>query len=207
MAQYSYIGSGTKVFLLLLVLITLTVSGFIWFDYLGLYDGKDILAPLLGILGFHERTVVEDIEDPYLREREELAKQYEALKIREEELDMREDGITEREKEISQMIEDIEEQEKALEERENSFNERVEQYDKRRRNLEQSSEYLTGMEPEKAVNILLEMDDVDIIDIFRITEERADEEGEISLVAYWLSLMPKERAAEINRKMARKTTS
>ena len=100
MARYSYIGSGTKIFLLLLVLITLTVSGFIWFDYLGLYDGKDMLAPIMGIFGFHERTVVKDIEDPFLREREELKKQIEALEIREEELEMRETGIAEKEKEI-----------------------------------------------------------------------------------------------------------
>ena len=107
---------------------------------------------------------------------------------------MRESGISDKEKEITQMVEDIEEQEKALSDRENSFNDRVEQYDKRRRNLEQSSEYLVGMQPDKAVKILLEMDDVDIIDIFRITEEIAEEEGETSLVAYWLSLMPEGRA-------------
>ncbi|MBN2532474.1 MAG: flagellar protein FlbB [Spirochaetales bacterium] len=207
MARYSYIGSGTKIILLILVLITLVVAGFVWFDYLGLYDGKDVLAPLLGILGFQKRIVVKDVEDPLLLERERLKKQTEALEILEEELDNRETGITDKEKEISQMIGDIEEQEKALTERENSFNERVEQYDKRRRNLEQSSEYLVGMEPDKAVKILLEMDDVDIIDIFRITEEIAEEEGEVSLVAYWLSLMPEVRAAELNRKMARKTNS
>lgn len=207
MARYSYRASGTKIILLLLVLISLIAGGFIWFDFLGLYDGKDILAPVLGILGFQKRTVVKDIEDPHLLERERLKKQFEALEILEEELEQRESGVTDKEKEISQMVEDIEEQEKALAERENSFNERVEQYDKRRRNLEQSSEYLVGMEPKKAVLILLEMDDVDIIDIFRITEEIAEEEGEVSLVAYWLSLMPEARAAELNRKMARKTNS
>jgi flagellar protein FlbB len=207
MARYSYIGSGTKIILLLLVLITLIVGGFVWFDYLGLYDGKDILAPVLGLLGFQKRTIVKDVEDPHLLERERLKKQFEALEILEEELEQRESGITDKEKEISQMVGDIEEQEKALAERENSFNERVEQYDKRRRNLEQSSEYLVGMEPGKAVLILLEMDDADIIDIFRITEEIAEEEGEVSLVAYWLSLMPEDRAAELNRKMARKTNS
>ena len=207
MARYSYIGSGTKVLFLLLILITLVVAGFAWFDWLGLYDGKDVLGPILGIFGFHKRTVVEDIEDPLLREREQFLMEGEALQLREEELDARELTIAEKEKEITQMIEDMEEQEKALAERENSFNERVEEYDKRRRNLEQSSEYLVNMEPKKAVAILLEMDDVDIIDIFRITEEQAAEEGEMSLVAYWLSEMPKERAAEINRKLARKTTS
>jgi flagellar protein FlbB len=49
------------------------------------------------------------------------------------------------------------------------------------------------------------MEDQDVIDLFRVTEEQAAEAGEISLVAYWLSLMPAERAAALERKMARKT--
>jgi flagellar protein FlbB len=39
----------------------------------------------------------------------------------------------------------------------------------------------------------------------RVTEELAVEAGEASLVAYWLSLMPADRAAALQRKMARKT--
>ncbi|MBN1698342.1 MAG: flagellar protein FlbB [Spirochaetales bacterium] len=189
----------------MLLIILLAVGGFIWFDYLGLIDGKDVLAPVLTLFGLHGRTQILDIEDPYLLERERLKKQLEGLELLEEEFDKRAGEIKEKEAEISQMIVDLEEQEKALVERENSFNERIEAYDKRRRNLELSSDYLVGMQPDKAVKILLEMDDMDIIDIFRITEERAEEAGEVSLVAYWLSLMPRERAAELNRKMARKS--
>jgi len=62
-----------------------------------------------------------------------------------------------------------------------------------------------GMPPDKAVKILLAMEDQDVIDLMRVTEELAAEAGEASLVAYWLSLMPADRAAALQRKMARKS--
>ena len=57
------------------------------------------------------------------------------------------------------------------------------------------------MPPDKARDILLEMGDQDVIDILRVTERLAEEAGESSLVAYWLSLMPADRSAAIQRKM------
>ena len=64
--------------------------------------------------------------------------------------------------------------------REKVFNERVKAFENRRENLRQNAEYLVGMPPEKAVDILLEMEDQDVIDIFRMTEEQAQATGEIS---------------------------
>jgi flagellar protein FlbB len=103
------------------------------------------------------------------------------------------------------MIEQLQEREKAVEDREKVFNERLQAFENRRVNLRQNSEYLVGMPPENAVKILLEMEDQDVIDIFRMTEEQAQAAGEVSLVSYWLSLMPADRAAVLQRKMARKT--
>lgn len=205
MARYSYIGSGPRILLLLLLVIFLGVVGFVWFDYLGLIDGKDVLGPILGLLGFHQRKEIVDVENPLLLERERILMQQEALSLLEEEIEKREEEVFEKETEVTQMASDLEAQEEALRERENSFNERIEATEDRYRNLEQTSEYLVSMPPQKAVEILLGMEDTDIIDIFRVTEERAQEEDEVSLVAYWLSLMPGERAAELNRKMARQS--
>jgi flagellar protein FlbB len=101
-------------------------------------------------------------------------------------------------------LELLEEKEKALAEQEKSFNERLKQYENRRANLRQSAEYFAGMPPQHAVDRLLEMEDQDIIDILRTSERLAQESGEGSLVAYWLSLMPSERAAQLSRKMLKK---
>ncbi|MBQ5780817.1 MAG: flagellar protein FlbB, partial [Spirochaetaceae bacterium] len=77
-----------------------------------------------------------------------------------------------------------------------------EQYANRDANVAQNVKNLTGMAPQNAVAILVAMDDQDVIDILRKTEEIATQTGTSSMVAYWLSLMPAERAAVIQRKMA-----
>ena len=63
------------------------------------------------------------------------------------------------------------------------------------------------MPPKNAVAILVAMDDQDVIDVLRKADEVAAASGQASTVAYWLSLMPGERAAEIQRKMANKPLS
>ena len=80
----------------------------------------------------------------------------------------------------------------------------MEETDDRARNINQIAIYMNGMRPENAVANLLEMDDQDIIDVLRATEEIATREGKTSLVSYWFSLMPPTRAAQIQRKMSNK---
>jgi len=204
LADFGGIGTGARIFILILLIVVLLLGGLIWFDYIGLINAKETLSPVLSIVGLKKPTKVEGIDDPLLLERERLKKQSEAIALRAEELQKREEEIKKKEQEIEQKAEKLAEKEKALDEREKSFNERVKAFENRRVNLVQNSKYLVGMPPENAVKILLNMDDQDIIDIFRITEEEAAKAGETSLVAYWLSLMPPERAAELQRKMARK---
>ena len=83
----------------------------------------------------------------------------------------------------------------------------MKQHDDRDKNIAQISANLNGMNPEAAVNILLAMDDQDVIDVLRKTEEDAQASGKSSMVAYWLSLMPSERAAKISEKSANKPIS
>jgi flagellar protein FlbB len=105
------------------------------------------------------------------------------------------------------MAQEMEQRQKSLDERENSFNALLEETDNKDRNVEQNARYLTGMPPERAVEIITRMDDQDAIDVFRKTEEIAQAEGTSSIVSYWLSLMAETaegaaRAAELQRKMA-----
>ena len=90
------------------------------------------------------------------------------------------------------------------EEREKTFNNTVKKYDDREVNIVQNAKNLTGMPPESAVAILNAMEDQDVIDTLRKVEEIAQEEGTMSMVAYWLSLMPADRVATIQRKMVSK---
>lgn len=204
MLEYSVVSVGLRIFVLVLLIIVLLLGGIIWFDYLGLIDAKSKIAPIFGLFGI-KRAIIENVDDPLLLEKMRLKKQIEALALRAEEHGAREDKITLQEQELAQIQEQLEEKEGALEDREKMFNERVRAFENRRVNLEQNSAYLVGMPPDNAVKILINMDDQDIIDVFRMTEELAKKAGEASLVSYWLSLMPAARAADLQRKMAGQT--
>ena len=203
MAEYSPVGMGFRILILLLLVVVIALGGLVWFDYLGVIDAREVLAPVLRLV--RRQQVQVDAEDPLLLEKERLAKQIEALALRSEELSSWQAELATREAELTQKIEQLQSREEALDDQEKVFNERVEAFDNRRDNLRQNAEYLVGMPPEEAVKILLQMEDQLVIDLFRTAEEQARAEGETSLVAYWLSLMPADRAATLQRKMARKT--
>ncbi|UCG00256.1 MAG: flagellar protein FlbB [Spirochaetaceae bacterium] len=201
--EYSSVGTGFRIIILLLLVAVLALGGLVWFDYLGIVDAQGLLSPVFTLI--RGEKVVVDAEDPLLLEKERLTKQLEALAIRSEELTSWEQELESRQAEINQMVEQLEERERGIEDREKVFNERLQAFENRRVNLRQNSDYLVGMPPENAVKILLQMEDQDVIDIFRVTEEQAQAAGEVSLVSYWLSLMPADRAAVLQRKMSRKT--
>ena len=196
--------SGLRIILLILLIVVLFLGGLLWFDFLGIVDVRYRFAPVLKLVGLDTLEKLDNHDDILLLDRERLDKQIQALDIRAEELDKREDNIVLRESEVQQKLETLTEQEKSLEDREKSFNDRLKEYEDRSRNLRQASAYLTGMPPGDAVDRFLEMGDQDIIDIFRSTEVLAQEAGTDSIVSYWFSLMPADRAAELNRKMLKK---
>ncbi|MDR2135891.1 MAG: flagellar protein FlbB [Treponema sp.] len=192
-----------KVIVLLLLILALAGGGIVWFDYLNLIDVKTVLAPVYRFIGREGRTQAKTKADESLSlDAERLAIRLEALELRDREMNNREREIQIRYAEIEQMAQELETRQKALDDRENSFNAAIREAETKDRIVEQNARYLTGMEPEKAVEILIAMDDQDAIDIIRKTEEIARAEETTSIVAYWFSLMPAERAAELQRKMA-----
>lgn len=206
MAKYGIVGSGPRIILLVLTLLALVFGGFLWFDFLGVIDAKDTLAPVLGLVGIQTRTQIEEPEAPDLLDQQRLEAQWEALTIREEELAALEESLELERAEIEQMMAAVVEREQALVEREKSFNEQLKQYENRNANLRKVSEQFVSMPPQEARDRLLEMDDQDIIDILRMTDSIAAETGANSVSSYWLQLMPATRSATIQRKMLEKPT-
>ncbi len=204
MAGRAGMRTAPLVLVLILLILVLVLGGLLWFDYLGLLDIKETLSPVLSVVGIGAPEPIPEDESAYLLDGERLKKLEEALTLREEELDAREEELNARQAELEQKIEIMAERETEMEEREKSFNDRLKQYENRNAALRQSSEYFVGMPPEDAVERLLAMDDQDVIDILRMTETIAGEEGTTSIVPYWLSLMPADRAANLSRKMLRK---
>ena len=193
--------TGYRMIVLILLIAILLLGGMLWFDYLGLMKVRERLYPVFRFFGLGTPAEVEDSGSALLLDEARLDKLYEELDRREELLTEYEEVLSGREEELLQMAEALEEREQALEDREKSFNEIVKQYENKSANLRQAAEYFSGMPPESAVERLVEMDDQDVIDILRMTERLAQETGEVSVVSYWLSLMPADRAAVLNRKM------
>ncbi|MFQ3619998.1 MAG: flagellar protein FlbB [Spirochaetales bacterium] len=201
MALYGNVGAAPRIIVLVLLILVLTVGGALWFDYLGVLSIKETAAPILRMVGLQPPAKLPEAEASYLLEMERLEKLKESLDLQTEELRRFEDSLKEKEKEINQKLAELEEQRKALQDQEKSFNQRVRSFENKRANLEQNARYLTGMPPAQAVAILLKMEDQDMIDHLRMVEELAKSAGEESIVSFWLSQMPPERAATIKRKM------
>lgn len=200
-----------KSILLIILIVVLVLFGLLWFDYLGIIHAKRAFSPLFKLAGLSPQTSVSASSSKELVEadldNDRFAKRLEALDIRSQELAKRESEVKEREDANAQIAQELEDKEKTQAEREKTFNNLVKKYDDRSVNIEQIVANLNGMPPKSAVGILIEMDDQDVIDVLRRADEIAAASGESSTVAYWLSLMPSDRAAEISRKMANKPLS
>jgi flagellar protein FlbB len=192
-----------RVIVLVVLILALAGGGIVWFDYLNVIDAKTVLAPVYRLIGRQGRTQERtEAGESLSLDAERLAVRLEALELRSRELDNREREIQARYGEIEQMSQELESRQKALDDRESSFNASIRESETKDKLVEQNARYLTGMPPVQAVGILTAMDDQDAIDVIRKTEEIAQAEGTSSIVSYWFSQMPAERAAELQRKMA-----
>lgn len=198
---YRGVGAAPRIFVLLLLVIALAFGAVIWFDYLGLINAREALAPALQLVGIAAPQKVQGAQDPLLLERERLQKEGEAIDLRNQQLDKRAQQLTQQEALVEQKLASLSAQEKALSEREKSFNQTVNQYDNRSANLMAVANNMISMPPDAAVKQLQAMSDQDVIDILRAADQIAASSGQTSIVPYWLSLMPADRAAAISRKM------
>ena len=212
MAGYGGRVLGRVIVLIFLILI-IAGGGILWFDFLNVIDAKHVLGPIFDVLRGvpligrvippgEGRTPPFFGEDGLLNlDAERFAVRLEALELRFMELDRQELDIQNRRGFIEQMAQELEERQKALEEREKSFNALLSDAEIRDRTVERNAINLINMPPERAVGILTAMNDQDVIDVFRKTDQLAEEGGTASIVPFWLSLMDSQRAADISRKM------
>ena len=190
---------------MLMLIVALVVAGLFWFDFLGLVDAKNLFAPVLRLVGVTTRSgTALPADSPTLLDDERFQKMLSAIEIQKQELALKEREAAEKQAAVEAMAQEIEERAKTLDERENSFKQLAERYENRRANVEQNARYLTGMPPADAVKILAASDDQTVIDVLRAVEELAARSGEASVVSYWLSLLPADRSAELQRKMSAK---
>jgi len=208
-----------RVIVLIFLILIIIGGGLLWFDYLNVIDAKNVIGPIINFLrplpligrlmpSGEGRTQPLFPDDGDLNlDAERFAIRMEALELRNMEIDKQEQEIQSRKGEIEQMAQELEERQKALDERENSFNALLSDAEIKDKTVERNAINLTSMPPERAVGILAAMDDQDVIDVLRKTDELAEANGSQSIVPYWLSLMESQRAAEISRKMVSRPSS
>ncbi|MFP3958904.1 MAG: periplasmic-type flagellar collar protein FlbB [Spirochaetaceae bacterium] len=201
MPEYRRFGPGPRILALVVLVLVLLGGGAVWFDYLGIIDASRIIAPVLRVVGIGAAEEAAEPEDEAMLDRARLEKREAAVTELAGEIDGRERELSELEEELDRRRQELEERENELAERENSLNERMQQFENRRARVEENVQTLTNMRPEDAVEILAEYDDQLLIDTLRVTEELAQEAGELSMVSVWLSELPADRAATIQRKM------
>jgi flagellar protein FlbB len=197
-----------RVIVLLLLVAVLAAGSIIWFDYLNVIDAKTVLAPLYRFIGREGRSQPKITPEEFLNlDAERLMVRLEALELEKMELNNIRQELDARDGQIEQMAQELEERQKALEEQENSIKAWLADVENKGRNIEANARILTNMEPRRAVGIISAMDDQDVIDVLRKTEELAQAAGTASLVPFWFQLMAETpegaaRAAELQRKMA-----
>jgi len=208
-----------RIIVLIFLILILIGGGILWFDYLTIIDAKAVTGPVYNVLrgvpligriipSGAGRTQPPLSDDEILNlDAERFAVRMEALEMRNFELEKQEQDIFNRRGQIEQMAQELEERQKALDERENSFNALLSDAEIKDRTVERNAINLTSMPPERAVGILAAMDDQDVIDVLRKTDELAQAAGTSSIVPYWLSLLDSQRAAELSRKMVSRPTS
>ncbi|NBF40316.1 MAG: flagellar protein FlbB [Spirochaetes bacterium] len=201
MPDYRRFGPGPRIFALTLLVVLLLAGGTVWFDYLGIIDATRLLSPVLRLVGIEAAEEVPEPEDAALLSRARLEKRETAVAQLADELDQRRDELDSLDQELEARRQELDAREQELAEQENSLNQRVQQFENRRAMLVQNVQTLTSMRPEDAVDILAGYDDQLLIDTLRVTEELAQEAGELSLVPVWLAELPADRAATIQRKM------
>ena len=208
-----------RIIVLLFLIFILIGGGILWFDYLNVIDAKNVLGPVFNVLrgvpligrlvpAGQGRTQLPLGDEDFLNlDAERFAIRMEALELRNMELERQEQDIRNRQAQIEQMAQDLEERQKSQDERENSFNALLSDAEIKDRTVERNAINLINMPPQRAVGILAAMDDQDVIDVLRKTDQLAEASGSQSIVPYWLSLMESQRAAEISRKMVGRPSS
>ena len=213
MAGYGGAHIAGRVVILIFLILILAGGGILWFDYLNVIDAKDVMGPVFDALrgvpligqympqGRGRTQPLPDADAMLNLDSERFAVLLEALELRTMEIEKQEQDLVNKQGQMEQMAQELEERQKALDERENSFNALASDAEIKERTVERNAINLTNMPPERAVGILSAMDDQDVIDVFRKTDDLAEAAGSASIVPYWLSLMDSQRAAELSRKM------
>jgi len=203
MSAASTVTNLLKIIFLLMLIVVILLGGVYWFDNLGLIDYNKFVGPFERYLPTFMKKGAEVTEAPVLIEEEMLNKKEEMLLAIEHELEIKEQEVEKKKLELQEKEAKLKEEASMLEEKQKVLSEERREYDNYNENIKKQAGYFTNMPPVKAVERMAELEDLLAIAILRQIDAEAEEEGRISVVPYFLSLMEPEKAAALQRKMTK----
>lgn len=187
-----------RILFLLLINLGLAFVSLYILDFLQVIDYRQVIERV----PFMKGRVTAKIEDPYLLEKVELEKKWEVLNEKIKNLENSQADLEQEKKKLELEKEEIENKRLEVENRIAEWEKQKEDIAAYGERVQEISGRIVNMPPQQAVGILAELDDLLIIDILRDIDRRAEAEGGQSLSPYLLSLMDREQAARITRKMS-----
>ncbi len=203
MSTASTITNLLKIIFLLILIVVIMLGGVYWFDHLGLVDYNKFIGAFEKYMPVFMKKGVEVTDGPALLEEEFLNKREEMLLAKNRELELEKQEIEKKKLELQEIEAKLTEETSRLEEEKKVLSEKLREYDNYNENIKRQAGYFTNMPPAAAVERIAKLEDLLAIDILRQIDAAAEEEGRISMVPFFLSLMDPERAATLQRKMTK----
>lgn len=186
----------TRIFYLILLIFFLLVIGFFLFDYYQFIEADQIFP----FLAKKPAPVRWDKEAPTEMEKLEFSKREEKLLEEKEEVEKLRASLKEEQDKLKSEIEKIEQLKENLRRKEKDLNDKQMESSTREEQIRVLASKVSGMPPEKAVEMLVNWPDTDIIDVFKQMDKIAEEEGRSTITTYLLTLFKPERRAVIANK-------
>lgn len=182
--------------LVLTIVFGLTMLGYV-LNFVGLVNASEILP----FLQAKNPPLVRDSEFPTEMEKQRFQNWEERLAQQEESMNEKQEQMEAQLKEIEQQMSEIERTKEGLLLEKNRLEMLISDKTERNQKIADMANKVTNMPPEKAVEMMNNWVDFDIIDVLRQIDKKSEEDGSFSLTPYLLTLFAPERRAEITRKM------
>ncbi len=203
MSTASTVTNLLKIIFLLILIVVILLGGVYWFDHLGLVDYNKFAGPFEKYMPIFMKKGVEVTDEPVLLEVEFLSKREEMLLAKNRELELEKQGVEKKKLELQEIEAKLTEEASRLEEEKKVLSEKLHEYDNYNENIKKQAGYFTNMPPAAAVERIAKLEDLLAIDILRQIDAAAEEEGRVSVVPFFLSLMDPDKAATLQRKMTK----
>jgi flagellar protein FlbB len=190
-------GEKRMSFFLLLVIAFLSFAVIYLLDSLGIIRGGDYIT----MLKDENPPILEDTEFPGEVEKLRFQKWEERLMQREEEIASREAIVDGRFLEVQQKEQEINEIKAGVMAERKKLAMMAQDIEDRNTKVADLANKVGNMPPEKAVEMMVNWRDFDIIDVLRQMDRNAAATGTPSITPFLLTLFTPERRAEIARKM------